>query len=197
MVTFRPEAVIDYLFDIYPVYHAPDLGEVSEAEIAVITRHEDELVVPAHEFVPAPRQRVVRTISALLRDYSFRIRVKRSYGNGCAVCGVQLGLPEAGHIIPLAQPHSTNETRNGIALCPSHHRAYDMGLLGVDRDYRIVVNEAQIEAIRQGGLDSGLEDFLNGARVGERIHLPQNEADWPDPDYLEEGLRIRGFRPWF
>ena len=41
------------------------------------------------------------------------------------MCGIQLGLIDAAHIIPHSNEKGTDDLDNGISLCPLHHRAYD------------------------------------------------------------------------
>jgi putative restriction endonuclease len=88
------------------------------------------------------REVVLRTIVTAMRDSQFRRRVVAAHDGRCAICGVQLGLPDAAHIIPVGSGPGSDATSNALALCPSHHRAYDAGLIGVNGDYSIVVNDA-------------------------------------------------------
>ena len=63
------------------------------------------------------------------RDPVFKYQVMKAYGHACCVCGRQLGLVQAAHIIPHSIPESPNNVNNGLALCVEHHNLYDDGLL--------------------------------------------------------------------
>ena len=73
------------------------------------------------------------------RDPGFAHRVKARYGVACAVCRLSVpGLLDAAHIIPV-RDGGTNDPRNGLPLCPTHHRAFDNGLFGIEPSDLIVV----------------------------------------------------------
>ncbi len=129
------------------------------------------------------------TTRRLLRDRSFRERVLGAYQHRCAICAVQLGLIEAAHIIPAAIETSTDNTSNGIAFCPTHHKAYDTALITVDDEYRVVVSVKLVEGLRQERLDGGFEAFC--AALLPLIVLPPETALRPRVEFLREGRRIR------
>jgi putative restriction endonuclease len=97
---------------------------------------------------PLPRltQKLLR--HRALRALDFRERVLDAYRNRCAMCGIQLRLLEGAHILPVAEPASTDETANGVALCALHHRAYDRSLVTFDPEYHVHVNEERVEELR-------------------------------------------------
>lgn len=72
--------------------------------------------------------------------------------------------------------------RNGMALCPTHHRAFDEGVITVDERYAIRVDETILHA--RGGTTEDRARLLAG--VGERIRLPDDRGLWPVPDWLRE-----------
>jgi hypothetical protein len=78
---------------------------------------------------PASVERVRRATSALARSARFRIEVVAAYNGCCAMCGLGLGLVEGAHIYPASAPSSSDDVRNGLALCPNHHAAFDRYLL--------------------------------------------------------------------
>lgn len=141
--------------------------------------------------LPAERQKVVRTIEQNYREASFRRRVLTAYSGACAMCGMQLKLVDAAHIIPVYDPQSTDETTNGICLCTLHHRAMDRSLLAVDPDYRILINDREFERLAGEGLGSGAD--LLRENIGAVIRLPPERAQRPNPSYLSAALKIRGW----
>jgi putative restriction endonuclease len=135
-----------------------------------------------------PRQRIVQTVSRLSRAANFRLQVLNAYGNRCAVTRAQLRLVDAAHILPVGAPGSADNIRNGLALAPTFHRAYDSALIYLNENFEMKVNperEAEIQGLR---LDAGLDEFR--ALLG-RIHLPADRRQWPDPSYISKANRYR------
>lgn len=63
---------------------------------------------------------------------AFAFRVRKRFGSVCAFCDIRVPkLLDAAHIIPVAKNGSDDE-RNGLPLCPTHHRAFDTGLITID-----------------------------------------------------------------
>ena len=124
-IAFRPDFLGTYIDNLESLHACG----VSPSEIQTLV---DIGVDPAkvadaaiqHQ-VAQERQFAVVTTKRALRDLDFRDRVLTAYGHHCAMCGVQLRLLDAAHIIPVAHPGSTDETCNGVTLCALHHRAYD------------------------------------------------------------------------
>ena len=64
----------------------------------------------------------------------FRENVIKRYGAYCAVCGIRVReLLEAAHIIE-KKDHGIDDPRNALVLCYLHHRAFDLGLFGIEPD---------------------------------------------------------------
>lgn len=70
----------------------------------------------------------------------FRERLRRIYGDTCAISGsMVVPLLEAAHIVPHA--HSTNyATSNGLLLRADIHTLFDMHLIAIDPDGQVVVS---------------------------------------------------------
>lgn len=61
----------------------------------------------------------------------FSFEVKKEYGSACAACGLAVSeLIEAAHIVPDSL-HGSDDHRNGLPLCATHHRAFDRDLLRI------------------------------------------------------------------
>ncbi|MCY3852647.1 MAG: HNH endonuclease [Gammaproteobacteria bacterium] len=85
----------------------------------------------------------------IARDASFRQVVLDSYGGQCALCGSSFRFKnhletEAAHIVPKSA-RGTDDPRNGLALCRSHHWAFDTGMWAVKPNGRIVVSKVALE----------------------------------------------------
>ena len=111
-----------------------------------------------------------------------------AYGNRCAVTGIQLGLVEAAHIVPV-KAQGTDDVLNGLALSPTIHRAYDNSLIYLDVGYYVRLNEQQANALKDQQLGDGLEQM--GRHLNSQIHLPTHQAQWPDQTLIERANRLR------
>ncbi len=139
--------------------------------------------------LPAERRRLVHTISRVSRAANFREKVLNAYGHRCAVTRMQLRLVEAAHILPVAASGSTDQIRNGLALSPTYHRAFDRGLIFVDTQHVMRINPAKSAQLEKLNLAAGLAHFK--AHLG-RIHLPADRSLWPHPSFIRKANKLRG-----
>lgn len=145
-----------------------------------LRRQEALLSEPFVMFDPEP-EILERRVVSISRSRAFSTLVVRAYKSRCAVCGHALTLPsgrsevEASHIVPRSQSGS-DDVRNGLALCRSHHWAFDSGLFSIDRKREIYVPPAilGIEANAQ------LAQFQH-----RRITLPDHTEVFPASEALE------------
>ena len=135
-----------------------------------------------------PRRRIVETVSRLSRKSNFQQQVLRAYGNRCAVTRVQLRLVDAAHVLPVGAPESSDDVRNGIALAPTYHRAYDNGLIFLDADYNMKINPAKVADLRALNLEGGLQAF--SSHLG-RVNLPPDRRQWPNPVLIRRANAFR------
>lgn len=142
--------------------------------------------------IPKERQLVVATVKRLSRDASFRTTVRTAYQDRCAVTRMQLRLVEAAHILPVGAHGSTDEVRNGLALSPTFHRAYDHGLIYLTVDYKMKINPEKEDYLMRLNLDGGLPDFKSV--LNQRIHLPPDRRQWPDKRYINKANEYRRIR---
>jgi putative restriction endonuclease len=81
-----------------------------------------------------------------VRDRAFRRAVLDRDAQRCAACELRLRWndlfeAEAAHIIPV-NADGTDDVRNGLTLCRTHHWAFDTGLWAVGDDRRLLVVDA-------------------------------------------------------
>lgn len=144
------------------------------------------------EGVPCPTPSVfskayAETIAkARLHQAHFRKDTLRAYGHRCCVCELrERPLLDAAHIIPDRLPEGMPTVRNGLAMCPTHHRAYDQGLLMVTEEYRVGVRRDRLEHGTSEASGRMLLDY------DERlIRLPPNAELRPDPAFLKKKIEI-------
>ena len=173
---------------------APELHESvgDDRTLKLLERASQSEHVEASEtfMLPQERQRIVSEVSRFSRASGFRAQVLQAYGYRCAVTRTQLKLVEAAHIVPVKLgSQSIDDVRNGIALSPTYHRAFDRALIFLDRDYNMQLNLDQAAYLRSVQLDSGLSDLE--ANLG-KIHLPFDKRLWPDVEMIQLANQHRG-----
>jgi putative restriction endonuclease len=79
-----------------------------------------------------------RMVKRRLHQERFRHLVLTAYGRQCSMCRLRHSLLlDAAHILADRDVRGLPEIPNGLALCKIHHSAYDVGILGVDSEYRV------------------------------------------------------------
>lgn len=189
VVAATPDSLLWYVENGLPLHNSEDDARAA-VDLAEAGPEEERnfLDESQTDIQAARRYDLVQTMRAY-RDSQFRPAVLRAYAYRCAVCGCALKLVDAAHIVPVSYPDSTDEVTNGLALCRLHHGAYDNGLLGVQSDYRVIVNPESEGRLAELHLATGLEEFKG--RLPERITLPAVIETRPAPQRLIIGLRAR------
>lgn len=103
---------------------------------------------PFHQVADAVYQ-----VSASKRDEAFRELLLDEYDYACAVCNRKFRLgdlyeAQAAHIIP-KRLNGTDDPRNGLALCRSHHWAFDAGLWTLTPEYEVLISPVAQKAERR------------------------------------------------
>jgi putative restriction endonuclease len=191
-VGLRPDMLVPYFLNAREIHAAADdegiiriLGRAVTPFSALSGRAFDDDL----RQLPFERQRLLRSVRVLARDAGFRKRVLEAYERRCAVSGIQLGLVEAAHILPISITGSSDHVQNGLLLLSQFHRAYDSGLIFLTSDYVMKINPIRVKQLRVQGLDDGIEGFV---RSLGKIRLPRTRRDWPDPALIERANAIRG-----
>lgn len=190
-VAFRPDFLTTYIANVEPLH---ECGEV-ESEIELLRqvgeRAEDMAETEVRGMVAEPRRHAVVAVRRALRESGFRNRVLSAYGHGCAMCGIQLRLLDAAHILPAEHPDSTDGTDNGVALCVLHHRAFDRTLVTFDAAFRTHVHDAMIERLAAENQDGGLAAFRRALRP--ILALPPDRRDRPGRRFVDKANELRGW----
>lgn len=135
-----------------------------------------------NEFQPFVKETsVTYTTSMPKRDKAFREIVVREYNYSCAVCELMFqwnSVTEAtaAHIIP-KRHNGTDDPRNGLALCHTHHWAFDAQIFTLSDNYEVMLNPRIQEANSQ--------NFPLLEMEGRSILLPHNEMMRPHPDAIK------------
>jgi len=166
IVAFRPE--------LFPMYAEMFLSNVLIDPVTVASVLSSAGVAQGD---PASVERARRATSVLVRDEKFRNNVVAAYGGCCAMCGLGLSLVEGAHIYPASAPGSSDEVHNGLALCPSHHRAFDRYYLWIDPGAREILIRPDIKA--QATASPAAMAFLSStvSVLGEPLNLRHRPTD--------------------
>lgn len=142
-------------------------------------RYETQLYAQVmNEFQPFVREEsITYTTTMPKRDSAFRRIVIREYNHMCAVCATKFqwgSLVEAtaAHIVP-KHKDGTDDPRNGLALCRTHHWAFDAGIFALSNDYEISLSPIIQESVSQ--------NFPLLEMEGKTISLPSNDGIRPHP----------------
>lgn len=102
----------------------------------------------------------------------FRRMILTSYNHTCCITGIDHAeLLVAGHIVPWSCDEKNRlNPMNGLCLNALHDRAFDMGLISIDRKYRVMVSRR-------------VKHHLIRQYRGEPIMLPRRFL--PDQRFLE------------
>lgn len=188
-IAFRPEFFGDYMSNMKPLHGFGDSPkDLFLLEEAINAPHQVNDAVLNE--LSIERQTIVKRVTKLLRDSSFRNRVLVAYGNRCAFCGLQLRLVDAAHIVPVGAS-GNDDTANGLALCALHHRAFDCALLTLNEKYQVLVNESALQRLRFDGLNGGEKTFVGNLRGV--IHAPPSVRDRPNVEYVKRANTLRGW----
>lgn len=124
------------------------------------------------------------------RSEAFKKEIPKIYNYTCAITEMRVdstmnvSMIDACHIIPFSE--SYNDTiKNGIALCPNMHRAFDRGLISIDDKYKVIVSKNFMKAYSHYSIKQ---------YNGKEILRPSDEKYWPSLENL--GIHRNRFN-WF
>lgn len=186
VISIRPDLIGLYVENvtIFHQVHARTLQRISE------TYDKAQSGQPPPQPIMVNRKRIQVTSTVYPRSPQFRQAVLGAYAHRCAMCGIQLDLVDAAHIVPHAHPQGLDMVSNGLALCALHHRSFDTGLLYVRDDYSIHLNLARARHLRIMGRADGVNRFAR--QIRSNLLLPAEDEWLPAPDNLTLGNSLRG-----
>jgi putative restriction endonuclease len=156
---------------IYPMFV---VGEDEASQHFVIAF--DELqAASAARLDPIRKRYATQLVRQRLHQPMFRARILAAYETRCAVCGLHPApLLDAAHILGDAEEGEASE-RNGIALCKTHHAAFDAHIFGIDPDRRIHVRSDLLEPSDEPSLGLVIQQF-----DGTVLNPPSRRKHYPD-----------------
>lgn len=133
--------------------------------------------------VDQPGLVVAEAVPTYVRSSAFRRVVVSNYDFRCAATGLRLELEdgsvmvEAAHIHPFSEA-GDDDPRNGLALTPDMHWAFDRNLITPDTDYRWRVSRKLLD---KRILDHRVLTELDG----QRLFLPKEARSYPKREAIE------------
>ncbi|MBK2105673.1 HNH endonuclease [Francisella philomiragia] len=106
----------------------------------------------------------------------FRRALLDAYNNKCAISGITIKeCLEAAHVIPWthADDNQKLDVRNGILLSATLHRLFDAGIIKINEDYTVIVDNT----------DESNADILK--YHGQKVRLPRDENHKPSKNNLK------------
>ena len=161
---------------------AEDINDFMREEVEIAECTQELLKETEFPFEVVKRQAKTSVRKSQVRNSSFSRIIKRLYGFTCAVCKLRIvtaegnSATEAAHIISYSE-FSIDNVRNGIALCPFHHWAFDRGLISLSDAYRVIVS-------RNLSKQRKTEWLLTDLRR-KKILLPDRMQDRPAREAME------------
>jgi putative restriction endonuclease len=126
------------------------------------------------------------TAMARLHQAHFRRETLDAYRGRCCVCELrERPLLDAAHIIPDRLPEGVPDVRNGLAMCATHHRAFDTGIVLVDEHFRVIVDRGRLAHVGDEATARSLLDFDT-----KEILLPKDENRRPEKHFLRKKMGL-------
>lgn len=186
IISFKPEYLGLYL-ENYPEMHQSDektlLDLIKQSEETEET--EDKGVA-----INIDKQTFTVTHKKFKRSVKFKKLVYEAYSHRCAICGIQLELIEAAHIVPHSDKKGNDDPKNGICLCSLHHTAYDGGLIYFKEDFIIKINKEKVKYLEKTKKDGGINKFIE--MQFDKLSLPSSHLFYPSEEYISLANKIRG-----
>ena len=119
---------------------------------------------------------VTTVVERRLHQARFRNEVLAAYRERCAVCVLRVRpLLDGAHLRPDRDPKPTIIVNEGMALCATHHRAFDANILRYDSEYRVHIELPSGVTVGEG------EKTMLLAYDGRRLTLPNTPDQFPIP----------------
>jgi putative restriction endonuclease len=189
IIAFTPDFFIDYVHNLERLHgFGKSVRDLTILNEITQTAENNDFY---NNIQDLDRRKTFLSLHRRIREINFQKRVLNVYGYRCAFCGSFKSV-EAVHIIPVNHKKGTDETRNGLALCALHHKAYEQGLITIIEDYSVILNPNQMDEPNKLKLDGRLAKFAKDLRP--IILLPPAVNDRPHIEYIKIANSIRGWK---
>lgn len=170
------ESAFQAVYPVYLVAEEPDQHQF-------VVSHEESTGLPVDSPLEEHLKRyVLRVTRQRLHQPVFRAQVIRAYGSRCSVCALRHPeLLDGAHIVPDSHELGVASVDNGIALCKIHHRAFDVGIMGIRPDHIVQIRSDLLTETDGPMLRHGLQE----RHQQELMVLPSVRKERPRKDLLE------------
>ncbi|RZK22057.1 MAG: HNH endonuclease [Flavobacterium sp.] len=126
---------------------------------------------------------ILRLIKTRVNQNLFRKVVMSNYSNSCAICSLDLeSLLIASHIKKWSSEQTERlNPENGICLCNIHDKAFEIGFIGINSNYKILISKELHKSKNHNTVDALFFRHENAT-----INLP--DKFYPNPSFLEQHL---------
>lgn len=146
-----------------------------------------EMVLDANEYLSLQTEllenkkgiNVDRIVKARINQSLFRKVIVGNYYHSCAICKLDIpNLLVASHILKWSthEEHRLNP-KNGICLCNTHDKAFELGFIGIKSDFKICIS-GELTRIKEK------ETFISIFKRHENQILNLPDKYFPDIDFL-------------
>jgi len=156
---------------------------VFEAEKLLSRRKGIKLEASSEEITNIPiGSSIEKTIKSRIGQQFFRESILSSYGSKCCITGISIpSLLVASHIKPWSVSNPETERvnpANGLLLNAFHDKAFDKGLITINKSFEIVISDTVPQTISESMDIDWLREFS-----GKGIKLPDKFL--PDANFIE------------
>lgn len=126
---------------------------------------------------------ITRIVKARVNQSLFRKVVVNNYSNSCAICNLDVpNLLVASHILKWSENIENRlNPENGLCLCNIHDRAFELGFIGINTNYSILISN-ELKLVKEKETYAS----LFGRHENQSIILP--DKFYPNIEYLESHL---------
>ena len=123
---------------------------------------------------------VKRLVKTRVNQALFREIVTNNYSNTCAICGINLPqLIIASHILKWSDHENERlNPTNGICFCNTHDKAFELGLIGINAGYEILISKKLNEISDKKTLQVVFQRH-------EKTQLIMPDKYFPNKDFLD------------
>ncbi len=173
--------LLEYYFESTSSYNLTNQTSQLELDIENQILNEDrEVYIAKIEELQATLDENTYQEEIFVRSGIFKKTIPKIYNYQCCISDMKIEssynaqMVDACHIIPFSI--SRDDTiPNGISLSPNLHRAYDRGLITINRDYIVRISPTVID----NNSVYSIKQF-----EGMQINLPKEPKNYPSPESL-------------
>ena len=123
-------------------YKKWELSILGNVKVHTISENEVNSKMFDPKDAESAKEKITRSIANRRGQAKFRNQLLRIYNEKCAISKTNLPIIlEAAHIVPY-QGVKTNNITNGILLRSDFHILFDLGLIGINKSYKVIISSS-------------------------------------------------------